>query len=79
MMAREDLEDCLVERNFYYWRIANYRYNEFLCTGHTVKEDLWINMVSDNFSGNGPRVPVIGVVTPIMGEVNAARYVPPQA
>ena len=36
-------------------------------------------MVSENFSGNGPRVPVIGVVTPVMGEGNAVGYVPLQA
>ena len=59
-----------VELNFYCWGIANYRYNKFLFAGHRVKEDLWRNMVSENFSASFPRGHVIGVVTHVMHEGN---------
>ena len=36
-------------------------------------------MVSENFSGNGTMVPVIGVVAPVKSEGNVVGYVPPQA
>ena len=36
-------------------------------------------MVSDNFSASAPKGPMTGSITPIMGEVNATGYVPPQA
>ena len=36
-------------------------------------------MVSENFSASGPRGPVIGSVTLIMGEGSAVGYVPPQS
>ena len=59
-----------LERNFYYWSIANYCYNELLIAGYRVKEDLWRNMVSENFSASFPRGHVIGVVTHVMHEGN---------
>ena len=73
--ACEYLTKCSVERNFYYWPIMNYHYNEVLFSRHRVKQGLWINMVSDNISASGPRGPKIGFVKHVMGERNADGYV----